>query len=239
VTFEPGCRNNWHIHRKSGQILLCTAGYGWYQEEGKPARMLKPGDVVNIPEGVKHWHGATKDSWFSHLSLSVPTEGASTDWLESVDDEAYMQLEMDAVRADKSQNKMKKLDIDKRAVNDLFPEFTAIKSRFLYGEVWSHGSMDDKLRSLVTIAVLITVEGSDLEEQLSAALKIGVKPEELQEVCHQAAPYVGFPRAEKGLTVLSKVFQLKLSSKYIYVTRRANCSKALKTPTSLITRLFI
>jgi quercetin dioxygenase-like cupin family protein len=93
VTFEPGCRNNWHIHRKSGQILLCTAGFGWYQEEGKIAQALKPGEVVNIPEGVKHWHGAAKNSWFSHLALSVPVEGAATDWLEPVGDEVYLKLE--------------------------------------------------------------------------------------------------------------------------------------------------
>jgi quercetin dioxygenase-like cupin family protein len=106
VTFEPGCRNNWHIHRKGGQILLCAAGYGWYQEEGKPARALHPGDVVNIPRDVKHWHGAAKDSWFSHLSLAVPVEGGSTDWLEPVTDEVYLRLEANIERSDKSENVM-------------------------------------------------------------------------------------------------------------------------------------
>ena len=93
VTFEPGCRNNWHIHYKGGQILYCTAGKGWYQEEGKLARFLKPGDVVNIPAGVKHWHGATKDSWFSHIALSVPEENATTEWLNPVTDEEYNKLQ--------------------------------------------------------------------------------------------------------------------------------------------------
>lgn len=92
VTFEPGCRNNWHIHHKGGQILLCTAGTGWFQEEGKPAQVLKPGDVVNIPAGVKHWHGASKDSWFSHVAIAVPAEGASNEWLEPVSDEEYNRL---------------------------------------------------------------------------------------------------------------------------------------------------
>ena len=92
VTFEPGCRNNWHIHHKGGQILLCTAGTGWYQEEGKPAQVLKPGDVVNIAPGVKHWHGASKDSWFSHVAIAVPAEGASNEWLEPVSDEDYSKL---------------------------------------------------------------------------------------------------------------------------------------------------
>ena len=92
VTFEPGCRNFWHIHRKGGQILLVTGGRGWYQQWEKPARALKPGDVVNIPAGVKHWHGAAKDSWFSHLAVAVPAEGASNEWLEQVSDEEYQQL---------------------------------------------------------------------------------------------------------------------------------------------------
>ena len=88
VNFEPGCRNNWHIHHNGFQILLVTAGEGWYQEEGKPAQLLKPGDVVAIHEGVKHWHGATKDSWFSHIAI---TKGES-EWCEPVADEQYDQL---------------------------------------------------------------------------------------------------------------------------------------------------
>ena len=95
VTFEPGCRNNWHIHHASkggGQILLCTGGRGWYQEWGKPAHALKAGDVVNIPPEVKHWHGAAKDSWFAHLAVEVPGEDGSNEWLEPVDDEQYNAL---------------------------------------------------------------------------------------------------------------------------------------------------
>ena len=95
VTFEPGCRNNWHVHhadKGGGQILLCTGGRGWYQEWGKPARALKAGDVVNIPPEVKHWHGAAKDSWFAHLAVEVPGEDGSNEWLEPVDDEQYNAL---------------------------------------------------------------------------------------------------------------------------------------------------
>ena len=96
VTFEPGCRNNWHIHHASkggGQILLVTGGRGWYQEWGQPARELHPGDVVNIPAEVKHWHGAASDSWFAHLAFEVPGEDTSNEWLEPVDDEQYAALE--------------------------------------------------------------------------------------------------------------------------------------------------
>ena len=95
VTFEPGCRNNWHIHHAKsggGQILICVAGRGYYQEWGQQARELHPGDIVNIPAGVKHWHGAAPDSWFSHLAVEVPTSEGSNEWLEPVDEKTYGQL---------------------------------------------------------------------------------------------------------------------------------------------------
>ncbi|KSU64566.1 LytTR family transcriptional regulator [[Bacillus] enclensis] len=88
VTFEPGCRNNWHIHRGGYQILLVTGGEGWYQEEGKPAQLLKAGDVIVTYDGVKHWHGAAKDSWFEHIAITA----GKPEWLEPVDDELYSKL---------------------------------------------------------------------------------------------------------------------------------------------------
>jgi quercetin dioxygenase-like cupin family protein len=95
VTFEPGCRNNWHIHHASkggGQILICIAGEGWYQEEGKEPVSLSPGKVITIPANVKHWHGAKKDSWFSHIAVEVPGENTSNEWCEKVTDDIYNNL---------------------------------------------------------------------------------------------------------------------------------------------------
>ncbi len=92
VTFEPACHNNWHIHHAKnggGQMLICVAGRGWYQEYGKEPRELHPGDVVNIPAEVKHWHGAAKDTWFQHLAVEVPGEETGTEWCEPVGDEEY------------------------------------------------------------------------------------------------------------------------------------------------------
>lgn len=92
VTFEPGCRNNWHIHHATkggGQTLVGVGGRGWYQEEGKPAVEILPGTVIHIPANVKHWHGAAADSWFSHLAFEIPGENMSNEWLEPVDDTAY------------------------------------------------------------------------------------------------------------------------------------------------------
>ena len=96
VTFEPGCRNNWHIHKADkggGQMLVGVAGRGWYQEEGKPAVEILPGTVIHIPANVKHWHGAAKDSWFAHLAFAVPGEESENVWLEPVTDEQYLSIE--------------------------------------------------------------------------------------------------------------------------------------------------
>lgn len=95
VTFEPGCRNNWHVHHADeggGQILVCIGGHGYCQFEGEAAIEMKPGDVVNIPTGVKHWHGAAPDSWFSHLAVEVPGVNTSNEWLAPVSDEEYSKL---------------------------------------------------------------------------------------------------------------------------------------------------
>ena len=95
VTFEPGCRNHWHIHHATnggGQMLVGVAGRGWYQEEGKPAQEILPGTVIHIPANVKHWHGAAADSWFAHLAFEVPGEQTSNEWLEAVSDEEYNKL---------------------------------------------------------------------------------------------------------------------------------------------------
>ena len=105
VTFEPGCRNNWHIHHASkggGQLLICTAGSGWYQEEGKDAVSLEPGMVITIPPEVKHWHGAKSDSWFSHIAVEVPGEDTENEWCGPVTDEAYNQLDFAKPASNKS-----------------------------------------------------------------------------------------------------------------------------------------
>ena len=95
VTFEPGCRNNWHVHKATqggGQVLICTAGEGWYQEDGKDPVELKEGSLVTIPANVKHWHGAKADSWFSHIAIAVPGQDTENVWLEEVPDKDYQAL---------------------------------------------------------------------------------------------------------------------------------------------------
>lgn len=100
VTFEPGCRNHWHIHHAAsggGQLLICTAGEGWYQEENKPPIALSEGTVITIPAEVKHWHGAKKDSWFSHIAIEIPGENTANEWCEAVSDEEYEKLGVDVI----------------------------------------------------------------------------------------------------------------------------------------------
>ena len=96
VTFEPGCRNNWHIHHGENgggdQVLLCTAGSGWYQADGEEPVSMAPGSVIRVPAGTKHWHGAKADAWFSHVAFVTPGEGVSHEWLEPVTDEEFGQL---------------------------------------------------------------------------------------------------------------------------------------------------
>lgn len=104
---------------------------------------------------------------------------------------------------------MKNLGVEKNSLAQCFDEFESVKNNFIYGEIWHQGNMNEKLKSLITIAVLTTVEGKDLEEQINVALNAKVKAEELLEVFHQAVPYIGFPKAEKGLEVLKKVFEEK------------------------------
>ncbi len=107
VTFEPGCRNNWHVHHATsggGQLLLCVDGEGWYQEEGKEPQSLKAGDIVAIPAGVKHWHGAKANSWFSHLAVECPGENTSNEWFEPVDDEHYPKRKLKGEKHHKKNN---------------------------------------------------------------------------------------------------------------------------------------
>ena len=103
ITFEPSCRNSWHIHHGThgggDQILLCTAGSGWYQAEGEAPVSMEPGTVISVPAGTKHWHGAKADSWFSHLAFITPGQDVSNEWLEPVADEAYARLPKDGETA--------------------------------------------------------------------------------------------------------------------------------------------
>ena len=196
VTFEPRCRNNWHIHHKSVQVLICVAGCGWYVEEGKEPLMRRPGSVVAIPAEAKHWHGAAKDSWFQHLTyMTKVEEGASNEWLEPVVDEEYDKLPG-------SQSSL--------SVSD--PEYMQRFDAFAFGEVADQVKtrLDDHTRYVCYLATLLGCQGIDAyREILPDALKNGVSPIEVKEIVYQATAYLGMGRVRPFLTATNEIFQQK------------------------------
>ncbi|MBQ9678715.1 MAG: carboxymuconolactone decarboxylase family protein [Prevotella sp.] len=193
VTFEPRCRNNWHIHHKSVQVLICVAGCGWYIEEGKEPVVLRPGVVVAIPAEAKHWHGAAKDSWMQHVTyMTKVEEGSSTTWLEPVVDEEY-----------------DKLPASQQMQSSTDPEFTERFEAFAYHEVVNQvkTKLDDHTRHICYLATLLGCQGIDeYREILPKALDNGVTPVEVKEIVYQATAYLGLGRVRPFLTATNEIF---------------------------------
>jgi len=206
VTFDKGCRNNWHIHNASkdgGQILIVTYGRGYYQEEGMEAIELLPGDFVYIKPGIKHWHGAAKDSVFSHIAIEVPGENLSTTWLEEVNDTDYLKVN----EIHKNVKVIQTVGHDQ--LNDLAPEFARLNDDILFGEVWSRTSyLDLKKRSILTIISLTSmgVLDSSLKYHVANAKKNGVSKNELTESLTHIAMYVGWPKIWAVLRYVKEIY---------------------------------
>lgn len=209
VTFEPGCRNNWHSHT-GGQILIVTAGRGYYQERGSAARELLPGDVVEIASDVEHWHGAAPDSWFSHLAVECNPATNRNTWLEPVDDESYAAAVAGAQPSPVRQSQ-ERLPLTDEAARNLAawqsdetaqlaltdPELAAAVGNFAFDEVRRVGGLSPEERILVTMASAIALGSEPLYRQtVGAALDAGLSPEMVEEVLYHATPYVGFARVE-------------------------------------------
>ena len=194
VTFEPRCRNNWHIHHKSVQVLICVAGHGWYQEWGKAPVAMHPGSVIAIPKEVKHWHGAANDSWFQHITyMTKVEEGASNEWLEPVADAEY-----DKLPASQSQ----------LSVTD--PEFLQRFNAFAYDEVVEQvkAKLDDHTRHICYLATLMGCQGIDeYRELLPEALNNGVTPVEVKEIVYQATAYLGLGRVRPFLSATNDILR--------------------------------
>lgn len=205
VTFEPGCRNNWHIHHKGGQILLCTAGRGYYQEWGKQAQELKPGDVINIPSEVKHWHGAAPNSWFSHLAVEVPAEGGSTEWLEAVDEQEYSKLA--------AASPAQKVTAGRDVLGNFAPKFAELNDDVLFGEIWSReDQLSKRDRSIVTLTSLMAsgILDSSLTFHIGEAKKNGVTKNEMAEILTHAAFYAGWPKAWAAFRIAKEIYKDEL-----------------------------
>ena len=207
VTFSPGCRNNWHSHT-GGQLLIAVGGRGCYQEKGRPARLLVPGDVVEIAPDVVHWHGAAPDSWFSHLAVECNPQTNANTWLEPVDDAQYAAATGTCALATRpggaARSKLGELFPDgvlNLHAND--PELFEIFDNFALGEVPDYGILDTRTRMMCILASNIASQAQALyRATLEGALNAGVTPVEVKEVLYQAVPYVGMARAADfiGLT---------------------------------------
>lgn len=202
VTFEPGCRNNWHSH-SGGQLLIAVGGKGYYQERGKEARLLLPGDVVEIPLNVGHWHGAAPDSWFSHLAIGTNLPNNKSTWYEPVDDEQYAK----ATAASSTTTFVPRLSeaavknheawfpgyVSKVKVTD--PELIEVFDNFAFDEVLNHGKLDTKTRVMVLLASTIAQNTvSEYKMLLNAAISNGVTPVEIKEILYQSVAYTGVAR---------------------------------------------
>lgn len=208
VTFEPGCRNNWHIHKASsggGQVLLCVAGEGWYQEAGKEAVSLSSGAVVEIAPGVKHWHGAKKNAWFSHLAIELSGSNLSTEWLEAVDSGYY-----DALSVAKNFIEMEKQTAGRTRLGGFAKEFAELNDDVLFGQIWANTKvLSPHDRSIATVSALIGagVTDSSLMAHLTMAKKHGVTKDEMVGLLTQLAFYAGWPRAWAAFPMAQKVYE--------------------------------
>ncbi|RBL90927.1 (R)-mandelonitrile lyase [Chitinophaga flava] len=216
VVFEPGSRNNWHTH-PAGQILLVTAGKGYYQEKGKPARLLTKGDVVVIPSGVVHWHGATRDSRFIHIAITNNTKDGAVKWLERVTDEEYDRVHQTgdddpppAVKLTETAIHNHKMlfphDVSKLKETD--PELIEVFNNFAYDEVVSYGGLDTRTRMVAIVASTIACQAlSEFTFMANGALNAGVTPVELKEIVYQAVPYVGIAKVLDFIHATNEILQ--------------------------------
>ena len=199
VTFEPSCRNNWHSHT-GGQILIAVGGKGYYQEKGKPARLLLPGDVVESVPDVVHWHGAAPDSWFSHLAIECNPQTNKNTWLDPVTDAEYAAAtgadSLPVCRlSDAAVSRLADWHVGD-GLRQTDPELAEIVGNFAFDETQRGSEIDTRTRILVTMAASVALQASEVFGMtLEAALANGITPVEVKEVIYQAVPYVGFAKA--------------------------------------------
>lgn len=199
VTFEPSCRNNWHSHT-GGQLLIAVGGKGYYQEKEKAARLLLPGDVVEIPCNAEHWHGAAPNSWFSHLTIETNPKSNKTTWLDAVTDDEYKKATSVSVPSPRLSNEAIRNHekwfpgyVSKVKATD--PELIEVFDNFAFDEVLNHGKLDTKTRIIVTLASCIAQHTvGEYKMMLNAAIANGVTPVEIKEILYQSVAYVGVAR---------------------------------------------
>lgn len=211
VTFEPGCRNNWHSHT-GGQILVVVGGKGFYQARGEAARLLLPGDVVEIPADVEHWHGAAPDSWFSHLAIECNAQTNKNTWLEPVDDKQYAEATSVASTAVYRLSEGAKTNLQEllpgytSSLETTDPELVEIFGNFAFDEVLEYGNLDTKTRVMVTLASHIASQAqTGYRMMLEGALRVGITPVEIKEILYQAVPYAGMAKVLDFVGITNEV----------------------------------
>jgi 4-carboxymuconolactone decarboxylase len=214
VTFEPGARTAWHVH-PGGQILIVTGGLGSVQQWGGPIEEIRPGDVVHIPAGVKHWHGASPRDSMTHLALTTPRDGTAVEWMEPASDEQYRGSAAradgpgtpQAVEPDSSEDTRRPSG---RLQQTLAPGLASLTDDVLYGDVWQREELSPRDRSLVTISILIaTGKTAQLTGHLTRALANGLLPSEASGVLAQLAIYAGWPNAVSALPIYEAVYEAR------------------------------
>lgn len=208
VTFEPGARNNWHIHHAShggGQLLIVTAGEGFYQEEGKEAVSLTEGSVIAIESNVKHWHGAKRDSYFSHIAIEIPGENTSNEWCEEVSEKEYDKV---CEEDDKRQKRIIQT-AGRERLKDFAPDFAHFNDDVLFGENWNNTDIDIKTRCLITVVALVSagITDSSLRYHLENAKNHGITEKEMVASLTHIAFYVGWPKAWTSFALAKEVYQ--------------------------------
>jgi len=212
VTFEPGARTAWHVHR-AGQTLIVMDGVGRVQQWGAPVDEIRPGDVVRIPPNVKHWHGASPDAAMSHLAITEALDGRSVEWMEPVTDSQYrapVRARAAAIpsRPPGAVGDSVRASVTPRAMNEFAPRLAEITNRVLYGEVWPDSALSQRDRSLATVSALIAMNRPDqLRSHLGRARENGVTREEVAALITHLAFYAGWPSAVSAVSIANDVFQ--------------------------------
>jgi 4-carboxymuconolactone decarboxylase len=204
VTFEPGARTAWHTH-VLGQTLIVTTGTGLVQRWGDPVEEIRQGDVVWIPPGQKHWHGASPNTSMSHIAIAEQLDGKSTDWMEKVTDDQYATPVAPQAAASGASAQP---TAAQRLMGDIAPKLADLTDQVLFGDVWQRPGLSQRDRSLATVAALIAMNRPDqLRSHLARARANGLTQEELVEVITHLAFYAGWPNAVTAVGVAREVFK--------------------------------
>jgi 4-carboxymuconolactone decarboxylase len=204
ATFEPGARSAWHTH-PLGQTLIVTDGTGWIQQWGGSIQEIRKGDVVSIPPGVKHWHGATASTSMTHIAIQESLNGKTVEWMEKVTDEQYRNSQSTSGGI---MGSTKEPSAAQKLFGDFDPKLAEITDNVLFGDVWERPGLAKRDRSLITVAALIALNRPEqLRHHLERARDNGVTKDEVVEVITHLAFYTGWPNAINAITIARETFK--------------------------------